>query len=104
MNMYRLPVAWQFLVDGKLGGALSAKNFGDYDKLVQACLATGSHCLIDLHNFARWNGAIIGQGGPSNDDFANVWGQLAAKYAGKSKMAFGLMNEPHDSRSPGPRL
>jgi endoglucanase len=56
-----------------ISGALDATNFGKYDQLVQACLATGAHCIIDIHNYARFNGLIIGQGGPSNADFANLW-------------------------------
>lgn len=64
---------------------------------MQACLATGAYCAIDLHNFARWNGKIIGQaGGPTNDQFADIWKQLATKYKGNEKVIFGLMNEPHD--------
>lgn len=31
------------------------------------------------HNYARWNGAIIGQGGPTNAQFATLWSQVAAK-------------------------
>lgn len=46
---------------------------------------------------ARWNGAIIGQGGPSNDDFASLWEQLATKYKSAHNVIFGIMNEPHDS-------
>ncbi|MCJ1436795.1 hypothetical protein MMC27_006177 [Xylographa pallens] len=95
-NLYRLPVGWQYLVNDVLGGPLDPIYSGNYDKLVQACLATGSHCLIDVHNYARWNGAIIGQGGPTNDQFASLWSQLATKYAAESKVLFGLMNEPHD--------
>lgn len=51
--------------------------------------------MIDIHNYARWNGAIIGQGGPTNAQFASLWSQLAAKYKGNTKVIFGLMNEPH---------
>jgi endoglucanase len=70
---------------------------GKYDKLIKACLSTGAYCAIDLHNFARWNGKIIGQdGGPSNDQFADIWKQLATKYKDNEKVVFGLMNEPHD--------
>ncbi|KAI0440682.1 glycoside hydrolase family 5 protein [Xylaria telfairii] len=96
MNIFRLPVGWQFLVNNQLGGPLDSNNVGQYDQLVQACLATGASCIIDIHNYARWNGGIIGQGGPSNDQFANLWSQLATKYAGAEKVIFGLMNEPHD--------
>lgn len=53
MNMFRLPVAWQYLVNSKLGGDLDANNFGSYDGLMQSCLATGAYCIIDIHNYAR---------------------------------------------------
>ena len=47
--------------------------------------------------YARWNGAIIGQtpGGPTDEQFVNLWTQLATKYAGVQKIMFGIMNEPH---------
>ncbi|KAI0480063.1 endoglucanase 2 [Xylariaceae sp. FL0804] len=98
MNMMRLPTSWQFLVNDQLGGDLDAANAAQYDQLVQACLATGAHCIIDLHNFARWDGAVIGQDadGPSDAQFAALWGQIAAKYAGDERVVFELMNEPHD--------
>jgi endoglucanase len=47
---------------------------------------------------ARWNGQIIGQGGPTDDQFVSVWEQLAKKYASQAKIAFGVMNEPHDGK------
>lgn len=53
-------------------------------------------CAIDIHNFARFNGEIIGQGGPTDAQFADLWSQLATKYQSNSKVIFGLMNEPHD--------
>jgi len=52
--------------------------------------------MIDIHNFARWDGKIIGQGGPTDEQFADFWGQLASRYADNSKIIFELMNEPHD--------
>lgn len=60
-------------------GALDATNSNKYDELVKACLATGAHCIIDVHNYARFNNQIIGQGGPTNEEFANLWGQIALK-------------------------
>lgn len=96
LNLFRLPVSWQFLANNQLGGDLDSNNLGKYDKLVQACLSTGAHCMIDIHNFARWNGGIIGQGGPTDDQFVALWTQLATKYAAQDRMVFELMNEPHD--------
>jgi endoglucanase len=95
LNTFRLPVGWQFLLNNNLGGNLDSTNFATYDKLVQGCLGSGAAlCIIDIHNYARWNGAIVGQGGPTNAQFASLWSQIAAKYKGNTKVAFGLMNEP----------
>jgi hypothetical protein len=94
-NIFRLPVGWQYLLNNQLGGTLDATKFANYDQLVQGCLSTGASCIIDIHNYARWNGQIIGQGGPTNAQFASLWSQLATKYKGNSKILFGLMNEPH---------
>lgn len=95
-NIFRLPVAWQYLQDTP-GAPLNTGNLGTYDQLMQACLKTGAHCILDIHNYARWDGKIIGQpGGPTNDQFADVWSQLATKYATEGKVVMGLMNEPHD--------
>lgn len=41
MNIFRLPISWQFLVNNNLGGPLNGANLAKYDKLVQTCLATG---------------------------------------------------------------
>lgn len=97
MNVFRLPVGWQYLVNGVVGATLDAGNLDKYDQLLQGCLATGSYCIVDIHNYARWNGQIIGQGGPTNDQFTHLWSQLAKKYATSSKVVMGIMNEPHDS-------
>jgi endoglucanase len=48
MNMFRLPVGWQFLVNNKLGGSLDTGNLAKYDQLVQGCLQTGAYCVIDV--------------------------------------------------------
>ncbi|KAF4883440.1 Endoglucanase EG-II [Colletotrichum fructicola] len=96
LNMFRLPVGWQFLVNNQLGGTLNAGNLGKYDQVMQKCLATGAYCMLDIHNFARWNGGIIGQGGPTDDQFVSLWTQLATKYKDNEKVVFELMNEPHD--------
>ncbi|KAK5992312.1 Endoglucanase EG-II [Cladobotryum mycophilum] len=95
MNIFRLPATWQFLVNNKLG-KLDKTNFEAYDALVQACLNTGAYCMLDVHNFGRYNGGIVGQGGPSNDVFADLWTQIATTYAKEDRIVFGLMNEPHD--------
>jgi endoglucanase len=96
LNLFRLPIGWQTLVNNQLGGNLDSTVISQYDTLMQGCLATGATCILDVHNYARWNGKIIGQGGPTNAQFADLWSKLAAKYKSQSKIIFGIMNEPHD--------
>jgi endoglucanase len=99
LNTFRLPVGWQYLVNNQLGGPLDATNFATYDKLVQGCLGAGAAmCMIDVHNYARWNGKIIAQtpGGPTNEQYASLLSQLATKYKAEPRVAFDIMNEPHD--------
>jgi endoglucanase len=97
LNTLRFPVSWQFLSNNKPDGSLDSAKFAVYDKLMQSCISGASKlCVIDLHNYGRFEGQIIGQGGPANDAFAGLWTQLAQKYKAAQKVAFGLMNEPHD--------
>ncbi|KAJ3887902.1 endoglucanase [Lentinula edodes] len=99
-NVFRIPFAWQ-LMTPTVGGTIDSTFFAEYDATVQAALASGDdvYVILDLHNYARWNGAVVGQGGPTNDEFASLWSQLATKYASNDRIIFGLMNEPHDLSS-----
>ncbi|KAL9628366.1 MAG: hypothetical protein Q9204_005935, partial [Flavoplaca sp. TL-2023a] len=95
LNAFRLPVAWQYLVE-EPGAPLIEANMEKYDALMKACLATGSLCIIDIHNYARWDDLIIGQGGPTDEEFADLWSQLATQYKSQPKVVMGIVNEPHE--------
>lgn len=100
LNIFRLPVSWQYLTNNTLGGLLHPEHFDYYNQLVQSCLSTGAYCIVDLHNYARWYGTIVGEGnGPSNEHFSDLWRQIATKYASDDRLWFGIMNEPHDMDS-----
>ncbi|KAK7702620.1 hypothetical protein SLS64_009583 [Diaporthe eres] len=71
MNIFRLPVGWQYLTNNVVGGDLDSTNFGKYDELMQSCLDLGAK-------------------------FAALWTSLATKYADSPNVIFGIMNEPHD--------
>lgn len=42
MNIFRLPVGWQYLTNNVVGGDLDATNFEKYDELMQSCLDLGA--------------------------------------------------------------
>ncbi|KAL7944159.1 glycoside hydrolase family 5 protein [Trichoderma barbatum] len=96
LNVFRISATWQFVLNNTVDGELDELNWGSYNKVVNSCLETGAYCMIDMHNFARYNGGIIGQGGVSDDIFVKLWVQIAKYYVDNEKMIFGLMNEPHD--------
>jgi len=97
VNVFRIPFAWQ-LMTPSVGGTLDNTFFTRYDRTVQAALnaATKPYVILDVHNYARWNGQIINQGGPTTAQYTSLWSQLAAKYKSNPKIMFGIMNEPHD--------
>ncbi|KZT37202.1 cellulase-domain-containing protein [Sistotremastrum suecicum HHB10207 ss-3] len=96
VNIFRVPTAWQ-LATPTLGGSLDQGWLSQYDEVVNTALQAGAHVIVDIHNYARWNGNLIGEaGGPTNEQFANLWSQLAEHYASEPNIIFGVMNEPHD--------
>lgn len=49
LNVFRLTVGWQFLVNNELGGTLDSTSFAIYDKQVQGCISAGARmCIIDM--------------------------------------------------------
>jgi endoglucanase len=95
-NVFRLPVGWQYLTYNQSTGVLNETQFSNYNMLLSDCLSTGAYCEIDIHNYARYDGQIIGQGGPSNEIFAELWFNIASYWKNETKVIFGIMNEPHD--------
>ncbi len=57
-NVFRLPVGWQFLTNSVAGGDIDEDNWAKYDALVQTCLDAGASCIVDVHNYARYNGKV----------------------------------------------
>ncbi|ODN86830.1 hypothetical protein L198_07193 [Cryptococcus wingfieldii CBS 7118] len=96
VNAIRVPFGWQYITPSWDSPSLSSDFFSAYDKLVRGVLDAGAYAMIDLHNYARWDGQIVGQGGPTDDNLAAMWTLLAEKYADDDKVIFGIMNEPHD--------
>jgi endoglucanase len=102
-NAFRFPVGWQYLINSdNASSVLDKENFANYDALINSCLQLGKDvkCIVDVHNYARFQGKIIGRDGPSNAVFAQLWANIASKYAMQPNIIFDLMNEPHDIDMP----
>ncbi|KIO31970.1 hypothetical protein M407DRAFT_18995 [Tulasnella calospora MUT 4182] len=96
MNTFRFPIGWQY-VTPTLGGAFDPSEWALYNELITNCLRLPDvYCIIDIHNYARWNGQVIGQSsGVPDAPFIKLWQMIATYYANEPRVIFGLMNEPY---------
>jgi endoglucanase len=95
MKIFRIPFQWERM-QRSLGGSLDATELARLDDFVSYATGKGARVIVDPHNYARYNGAIIGAGTVTAANLADFWGKLAAHYASNALVIFGLMNEPHD--------
>ena len=97
----RIPFSWERL-QPVLGGPLDATYLGYLEQVVSEAKADGLKVILDCHNFGSYDGNLIGSAnGPTNAQFANMWGQIATAFAGDSNVIFGLMNEPQQTSASG---
>jgi endoglucanase len=95
MNTFRLAFRWERL-QRQLEMPLDATELARLDTTVADMTGKGAYVIIDPHNFARYNGQLVGSTAVPNAAFADFWSRLAQHYAGNSRVIFGLVNEPHD--------
>jgi len=93
MNTLRVPFLWERL-QRTLNADFDATELSRLDAFVTATTAKGVNVVLDPHNYARYNGQVIGSG-VSNAAFADFWSRLATRYKSNSKVIFAIMNEPN---------
>ncbi len=94
MNILRMPFRWERL-QRSLNGEFDSTEFERFDAFVSQATAKGVVVLLDPHNYARYDGKLVGSAEVPNSAFADFWRRLAEIYKGNSLVMFGLMNEPH---------
>lgn len=94
MNTIRLPFRWERL-QRTLNQAFDSTELGRFDEFVTQTTAKNMYVLLDPHNYARYNGNLVGSSQVPNSAFADFWGRLADLYKGNDHVIFGLMNEPN---------
>lgn len=93
MNIIRLPVLWERL-QHQLGENLDEKEMRRIDTVVNYAAAKGIKIIIDVHNYAKYYGAVIGSEKLPPTALGELWRQIAARYKNYEMVVFGLMNEP----------
>lgn len=95
MNIIRFSFGWQY-IQPTIKGELDAKYLALLDKYVKYTVDSNVHVIIDLHNYARRDGKIVGQSELGADTLVDLWSKLASHFKDQPKVFFGVMNEPHD--------
>ncbi len=97
LTLIRLPVRWERL-QHSVYAPLDPTELGRLDEFVAAIRAHDMRVIIEPHNFARYNGQLIGTAAVPNSAFSDFWHRVAEHYRGETAIwAYGLMNEPHDT-------
>lgn len=94
MQIVRVPVLWE-RIEQQPNGTLDPAEMRRLDRAF-AQLAGFRIIVLDLHNYGRLRGTRLDQMDGGAERLARTWSNLASHYAGNARIAFGLMNEPHD--------
>ncbi|RXR05951.1 glycoside hydrolase family 5 protein [Pseudoxanthomonas composti] len=94
MNIVRLPFLWERL-QPTANGPLDNAQLTLIKQAVQRANDNGLIVLLDVHNYAKFNGKIVGKELPAST-LADLWKRLAPVFAGNAKVMYGLMNEPNN--------
>jgi endoglucanase len=93
MNIFRYPFLWERLQRG-LQAPLDAVELDRLKTSVKFATTRNLVVLIDPHNYARYQGEVIGGAKVSGADFADFWRRLSLEFKEEPCVWFGLMNEP----------
>lgn len=103
-NAVRLPFTWERLQPVLLK-PLDPAYLTQIIKFLNEASLQNQRVVLDLHNYGRYRGNIIGSEAVPPKAFRNLWYRLA-KAVGKKRsvFAYGLMNEPHDTGDRWPKV
>lgn len=93
MNVFRIPVLWERLQPA-LNGPLDPAELGRLQQIVEMGEKYHAHIIVDIHNYGRYRGKVIGSDDVTPASFADVWRRLAEVFKEEPAVMFGLMNEP----------
>nr|WP_237509560.1 DUF4214 domain-containing protein [Pseudomonas oryzihabitans] len=97
VQLIRFPIIWERLQPA-LGGPLDPTYAGLIDRTFGYADKYGMKIILDLHNYMRYRGVVIGTGNVSYSHYQDVMTRIAQRWSGRpSLFAYDVMNEPHDA-------
>lgn len=97
MNVIRYGFRWERIQNNPLRRRYNQKEIMRLDNAVRTITKRhGMYMILDPHNYARFQGQLIGSSGVPLKSFTRFWTFLARRYKNNQRVIFGLMNEPYD--------
>jgi endoglucanase len=100
MNFFNLFTSWAKLQSVPGSGVLNGDELNVLTQAVEYITnGLGAYASVEFHDFGRFQGAPLGSGAASADNFAQIWGLLAEHFKSNPRVLFSLMNQPHDQNT-----
>lgn len=98
IRLIRFPFIWERLQHDLYKGV----NF-DQMRLLKRTLDFAAEydqkVILDMHNYARYKGKLIGSAAVPYEAYANVWRKLASEFKDHPALfGYDIMNEPHSTK------
>ena len=94
MSVVRVPITWERIQPWPQA-MLSPIESDRLDKALDA-LTGFELAIIDVHNYAKYQGTRLANDEHSAALLADLWTRLAQRYRDRPNVAFGIMNEPNE--------
>jgi len=103
MPLVRLPFLWE-RIQPKLNSPLNAEEFARLKQSLDFAQKHNVKVILDLHNYYRYYGKLIGSKEVPISSFAAVWKQIVQQVVNHPAVeGYGLMNEPHSTNGLWPQ-
>ncbi|EIK52623.1 hypothetical protein YO5_14381 [Stutzerimonas stutzeri TS44] len=103
MKLVRLPFLWE-RIQPKLGTALNEAELARLKQSLDFAHKHGVKVILDLHNYYRYYGKLIGSSEVPISSFAGVWKQIVQQVVSHPAVeGYGLMNEPYSTNGLWPQ-
>lgn len=103
VKLIRFPILWERLQPA-LGGELDSSYAQLIDGVFYYANKYNMKVILDLHNYARYRGAVIGTGDVSYESFRDVTTKIARRWSREPALyGYDIMNEPHDATAYWPK-
>lgn len=96
VELVRLPIKWERMQTSP-GGGLDPAELARLQKFLADADSLGVKVIVDLHNYGRYGGKVVGSAELPSTVLADFWQKMAVAIGDSpALLGYDLMNEPHD--------